>query len=172
MPLTMQTIKACSTYHGVLEDRVLHRGADGRSAFKVYFISIVGRPEPARTVWAASGLGREKFLARLDTLDGLEGVGFITAFPHVTKAFRFGPESETVANVRAWNPREWTEMPLARCQGYVEFACYAEAGIGSDEFNFWAAADTVEEYLARWSNQADWPIQRHGKLLEYWQARR
>lgn len=171
MSLSMQTMKACNTYHGVLDERVLHRCSDGRSVFKVYFMDIIGRPEPARTVWAQSGLARDKFLTRLDTLEGLEGVGFITAFPHVTKAFRFGPESETVANVRAWNPREWTELPLARCQGYAEFACYAEAAIAADEFDFWAAAGSVEEYLARWSEQTDWPIQRHGKLMEYWLAR-
>lgn len=166
----MQTMKACNTYHGVLDERVLHRGADGRSVFKVYFCNIIGRPEPARTVWAQSGISRDKFLARLDTLEGVEGIGFVTAFPHVTKIFRFGPESETVANVRAWSPREWTELPLARCQGYAEFACYAEAAIANDEFDFWAEAQSVEEYLARWSDKSDWPIQRHGKLLEYWQG--
>ncbi len=169
MSLSMKTMKPCNTYHGILDERLLHRCADGRSAFKVYFIDVVGRPEPARTVWAQSGMARDKILARLDGLEGMEGIGFITAFPHVTKIFRFGPESETVVNVRAWNPRDWTPLPLARCEEYVEFACYAEAGIALDEFNFWSAAETVEEYLARWSDQSDWPIKRHGKLMEYWQ---
>ena len=58
----MLPIKPCNTYHAVLSSRELYRGADGKSAFKVYFCDIIGRKEPARTVWAQCGLAKADFL--------------------------------------------------------------------------------------------------------------
>ena len=167
---TMDPVKACSTYHAVLSGKAMHHGADGRTALKVYFIDIVGRKEPAKTVWEHSGMTMQDFLARLGSTDGVEGVGFVTAFPHITKVFRFGPEAETVMNVRAWNTRGLAPLTLARSQEYVEFACLAEAAIAAEEFAFWAREESVEGYLAHWCAQADWPIGRHDKLLAYWDA--
>jgi hypothetical protein len=166
----MQCIKPCNTYHAVLNSRELCRLADGKSVFKVYFIDIIGRKELVGTVWAQSGMSVKDFPARLARTDGVEGVGFITAFPHITKVFRFGPEAETVMNVSAWDTRSMAPISLSRSQGYVEFACLAEAAIAADEYNAWARTRTVDEYLQQWSSFADGPIARHDKLLKYWDA--
>ncbi len=167
----MQPIKPCNTYHAVLSSRELYRGADGKSAFKVYFCDIVGRKEPARTVWAQCGLAKADFLKGLAKVESAEGVGFVTAFPHVTKVFRFGPEAETNCNVRCWSTKDLKPLELARGDGYMEFACFAEAAIAAEEFASWAAAKSVEEYLGRWCRAADWPIARNDKLAEYWTGR-
>ena len=164
----MQTINPCSTYHAVLNGKSLCRPFDGKSAFKVYFIDVIGRKEPVRTVWALSGMRTEDFPLRLARTAGVEGIGFVTAFPHITKVFRFGPEAETVMNVRAWETRSMTPVGLGRSQDYVEFACLAEAAIAADEYNAWARTRTVEEYLHQWSSFTDGPVTRHDKLLEYW----
>ena len=166
----MLTIKPCNTYHAVLSGRTMRRPADGKSAFKVYFIDIIGRKDPSRTVWAESGLDQGKFLERLAREPGVEGVGFVTAFPHITKVFRYGPESEVVMNVRAWNTHDLAGIGLARSQEYVEFACLAEAVIAADEYLLWAKASTVDEYLQNWSAFTGGPIQRHDKLRTYWEA--
>ena len=166
----MQPIKPCNTYHAVLSGKELCRPAGGKSAFKVYFIDIIGRKEPACTVWVPNGMSAKDFPARLAQAEGVEGVGFVTAFPHITKVFRFGPEAETVMNVRAWDTRDMAPINLGRSQDYVEFACLAEAAIAADEYNAWAQTQTVEEYLQHWSSFADGPISRHDKLLEYWGA--
>jgi hypothetical protein len=164
----MQPIGPCDTYHAVLSGRELCRPTGGKSVFKVYFIDVIGRKEPARTVWALSGMCAKDFPTQLAQAEGVEGVGFVTAFPHVTKVFRFGPEKETVMNVRAWNTRDMTPISLARSQDYVEFACLAEAAIAADEYNAWARARTVEEYLQQWSSFADGVVTRHDKLQVYW----
>ena len=178
----MLPIKPCNTYHGVLSSRELFRGADGKSAFKVYFCDIVGRKEPARTVWAQCGLAKADFLKSLGKAGMAEGVGFITAFPHITKVFRFGPEVETNCHVRAWSTlvlrsegpllrrvaKDLKPLDLARGEGYIEFGCFAEAAIAAEEFAYWAAAKSVEEYLGRWCASADWPVARNDKLAEYW----
>ncbi len=165
----MQPIKPCNTYHAVFSSRQHFRAPDGKSAFKVYFCDIVGRKEPARTVWAQCGLKKEEFLARLAHADGIEGVGFITAFPHITKVFRFGPEVETNLHVRAWSTKEMTPLDLGRSQGYAEFGCLAEAAIAAEEFAFWATTDSVEAYLKKWAAATDWPIAKNDKLLAYWE---
>jgi hypothetical protein len=165
----MQPIKPCNTYHAVLSSRELWRRADGKSAFKVYFCDIVGRKEPARTVWAQCGLAKADFLNHLlGKVESAEGIGFVTAFPHVTKVFRFGPETETNCHVRAWSTREMKPLDLARGDGYIEFACFAEAAIAAEEFALWAAAKSAEEYLARFARSADWPLERNDKLAAYW----
>jgi hypothetical protein len=96
------------------------------------------------------------------------GVGFITAFPHIAKVFRFGPEVETNCHVRAWSTPQMQPLDLARGEGYVEFACFAEAAVAAEEFAHWAAAKSVEDYLAKWAVSADWPVARNDKLMEYW----
>ncbi|MBT3374177.1 MAG: hypothetical protein HN742_33900 [Lentisphaerae bacterium] len=165
----MQPIKPCNTYHAKISGRDLFRGKDGKTALKVYFVDIVGRPDPSRTVWAACGLTQEAFLEALGEAKGVEGIGFITAFPHITKVFRFGPENEICMNVRAWDTQTMAPIDLARSQDYVEFACLAEAALAADEFACWAGCSTVEEYLAYRSDYADGPISCHSKLLTYWE---
>ena len=164
----MQTPKPCNPYHAVVRDRRLVRQDGTKTAFKVYLIDIVGRAEPARTEWDKSGIDLAAFLGGLGNTQGLDGVGFVTAFPHITKAFRFGPESEIVANVRAWNTPDMSSLDLARSDGYVEFACLAEAALAADEFGFWAAAESVERYLEQWSRYAAGGIMQPGKLRAYW----
>jgi hypothetical protein len=164
----MLPIKPCNTYHGVLSSRELYRGADGKSAFKVYFCDIVGRKEPARTVWAQCGLAKADFLKSLAKIVSAEGVGFITAFPHIMKVFRFGPEVETNCHVRAWSTQDLKPLDLARGEGYIEFGCFAEAAIAAEEFANWASVKSVEEYLGRWAISANWPVARNDKLAEYW----
>ena len=164
----MQPVKPCNTYHAILSSRELYRGADGKSAFKVYFCDIIGRKDPARTVWALCGMTKPDFLRRLGGAESAAGVGFVIAFPHIAKVFRFGPEVETNCHVRAWSTPEMKPLDLTRGEGYVEFACFAEAAIAAEEFAHWAAAKSVEEYLTRWAVSADWPVARNDKLLEYW----
>ena len=45
---------------------------------------------------------QERLLAQLAETEGVEGSGFVLAFRHISKVFRFGPEAETALNVRAW----------------------------------------------------------------------
>ena len=166
----MIEIGRCSTYHALIPDRDTFRGPDGKTVFKVYYVDIIGRKDPSRTVWDQCGIAKPAFIESLAGVDGLEGLGFITAFPHITKAFRFGPEAETVVNVRAWNTKGMTVVDLGRSQDYLEFACLAEALIAADEFRFWAEAESVGRYLSQWSNCVDAPILRNDKLSEYWEG--
>lgn len=78
--------------------------------------------------------------------------------------------AEIVVNVRAWNTRELTPLDLGRSDGYVEFACLAEAMLAADEFRFWAEAQSVEAWLAQWSDYAGGPVREKDKLLAYWQG--
>ena len=164
----MQPLKPANPYHAVICDRRLFRGADGLTAFKVYFVDIIGRKDPSRTEWDKCGLSRDQFMASLSGVAGLEGVGLMTAFPHITKAFRFGPESEVVLNVRAWNTKGMTPLDLGRSDAYAEFACLAEAMLAADEFALWAKAASVVEYLAQWSSYAGGPVSSRDKLTTYW----
>lgn len=164
----MEPIKPCETYRAVLSSRDIYRGSDGKTVFKVYFVDIVGRSDPARTVWAECGREKRDFVASLAEAEGVEGIGFITAFPHISKAFRFSPGAETVLDVRAWNTADMSVHDLRRGEGYVQFACLAEAVVANDEFAFWAEAETVEEYLRKWSDFEECVVGRHDKLLGYW----
>jgi len=166
----MQPVAPCNSYHAVRAGTDIFCGADGKSVFKVYFFDIIGRDDPSKYVWAECGRTKKDFMARLAESGGVEGVGFITAFPHITKVFRFDPAAETVINVRACNTPDMSKFPLERDEGYVQFACLAEAAIAMDEFRFWAEADNVEEYLQRRSDYADAPVKRHDKLLAYWKT--
>ena len=84
----MQPVAKANTYHAVIRSQ--ERLAAGKTNLKVYFIDIVGRKDPSRTEWDKCGIDRRQFLDRLAKTEGVEGVGFVTAFPHITKAFRFG----------------------------------------------------------------------------------
>ena len=166
----MIPVKPCRTYHAKISGRELLRGGDDKTALKIYYVDIIGRPPPSRTVWANCGLTQEAFIKRFGATDGVDGIGFVTAFPHITKLFRFGPENEICMNVRAWDTKTMADIDLSRSQGFVEFACLAEAALAADEFAFWAESETVEDYLARWSNYADGPIASNSKLLSYWEG--
>ena len=161
-------IKSCRPYHSQTTQRDLLRLADGKSAFKVYYVSIVGRDDPAKYEWEYSPLTIEDFESRLVTAGEIEGVGFITAFPHITKVFRFAPSMETVLHVRAFNTADLSPLDLAREDGYMEYACYAEAAIAADEYHAWAKAAAVEEYLAFRSGFDDGPVASQSKLAVYY----
>ena len=163
-------VQPCRTYHSKTISRSLVRMPDGRSAFKLYLVSIVGRANPERYEWDRAPM-RPTEIEALFRASASEGIGFVIAFPHITKVFRFAPSAETVLHVRAFNTPELTTLDLAREDGHMEFACYAEAAIAAEEYAFWASAKTVEEYLARFSAFEDGPIARHDKLSAYWLPR-
>ncbi len=140
---------------------------DGRSAFKIYFASIVGRDKPERFEWDQSTLTPVQFEGIFKQF-AMPGVGFVTAFPHIAKIFRFGPASETILNVRAFSTPDLSNLALLRDDGFMEFACLAEALIAADEYGAWAKAASVEEYLQSWSAHADMPVSSNTKLAEYW----
>lgn len=142
---------------------------DGQSVFKIYYISIIGRDDPARYEWGQGPFTMEDFEEVLRN-SGMEGIGFVTAFPHIAKVFRFAPSMETVVHVRAYNTRDWVPMNLGREDGYVEFACYAEAAIAADEYRAWACADSVVDYLRFHSSFDDGPIKNNAKISGYWKA--
>jgi hypothetical protein len=100
-----------------------------------------------------------------------EGVGFVTAFPHIAKVFRFAPDAEIVLHVKAFNPRDLSPLDLGRAEGYVEFACYAEAVVAADEFHAWGRCRSVPEYLEYWSPGQDTPIVDHAKMRAWWEGR-
>lgn len=160
-------IETCRPYRAEDAGRVRIAMPDGRSVFKVYYVSITGRDDPARYEWGKAPLGRGEF-ERQFAASGLEGVGFVTAFPHITKVFRFAPSSETVLHVRALETASLAPLNLDRGGGWVEFACYAEALLANDEYRCWAAAPSVEAYLEAWSSFSEGPIALHSKLLRYW----
>jgi len=100
----------------------------------------------------------------------LEGVGFVTAFPHIAKVFRFSPQAETVLDVRAVNPADLSPVNLDRGEGFVEFACLAEVLIAADEYRLRAEAHTVQEYLAGHSGFSEARVADNRKLQRYWEG--
>lgn len=165
----MKTIQPARTYQARLKDRLLLKLDDGKSCFKVYFLDITGRSEPERYEWDAGRRRPEEFLQSL-RLAHLEGVGFVIAFPHITKVFRFSPQAEIVLDVLGLNTADLGSTSLERGEGYVEFACLAEALIAADEYRLWAEAQSVQEYLSRYSGFAEAAIVANRKLLAYWGA--
>jgi hypothetical protein len=163
----LMEIAACRTYHGKTVGQSLLRMPDGRSVFKVYYISNIGRPTPELFEWERCPRSPQEF-ERAFLAGRYQGVGFVTAFPHVTKIFRFSPGGETILDVRAFHTEGLRPLELARPEEYIEFACYAEAVIAADEYHAWARATSVEEYLASRSAAADFPVRSHTKLAEYW----
>ena len=160
-------VASCNSYHAKIESTKLLTMPDGKSVFKVYYVSIVGRPTPERFEWDRNPLKKADY-EKAFLASGNEGIGFITAFPHITKAFRFAPSSETLLHVRAFNTKTLLELSLSREDGYVEFACLAEALIAADEYRAWARCETVADYLAVFSREADMPVANHAKLGAYW----
>ena len=140
---------------------------DGRSVFKLYLLSIIDRDEPALYDWANSRFSISEFKGRFRER-GYEGVGFVTAFPHITKIFRYAPEVETVVDVRELDTTTLDELDCNRNDQYHEFACYAESLIAADEYRAWAKANSVDEYLQFRCSLSDFPIVNHSKLCDYW----
>lgn len=165
------SISPCNSYHAVAIRRSLVRMSDGRSAFKMYFVSIIGRDKPERFEWDKS-LRTPGWFEGVFKQSMLQGVGFVTAFPHISKVFRFGPANETILNVRAFSTPDFSDLSLARDDGFMEFACLAEALIAADEYRAWAAAACVEDYLQSWSAQADMPVLSNTKLAAHWEKQK
>ena len=159
-------IKPCRPYDSKIVRKSLLRLPDGVSAFKVYFVSLTGRDKPETFDWAHSPLKPEAFEAALAKL-APEGVGFVTAFPHITKVFRFAPSGETILHVRAFKTADLGPLDLGRPDGYLEFACYAEAELAGDEYRAWAEAASVEKYLEYFSPFSRGGIADNAKLAAY-----
>lgn len=160
----MEPIKRCNPYDARPSGTDIYRL--GPSAFKVYYVDIVGRAEPERYEWDRCGRPRASVLESLAAVP-IEGIGAVAAFPHITKVFRFAPSAETIMHVRGfWTP-DFRPVDLAREEGYMEFACFAEAIIAAEEYRFWAEAATVEEYLARWVEWTAAPVVDHQKLARH-----
>ena len=160
-------VSPCRPYQGRVVDRQMAVMADGRSRFKIYFVSIVGRDQPERYEWEHGGLSPREFTTRF-AAGPQEGVGFVTAFPHITKVFRFAPECEILLHVRALSTRDLSALDLGRPEGFVEFACYAEAALAADEYHAWAQAQTVAAYLDTWSPCAVADILEPAKMKAWW----
>lgn len=160
-------VSPCRPYDARIVDRRTVTLPDGKSVFKLYFVSIVGRDDPSAYEWAHCGIAPADFASALAGR-AVEGVGFVTAFPHITKIFRFAPSAETIMHVTAFRSRDWGEIPLDREDGYVEYACLAEALVAADEYAFWADAENVDSYLAQWSACQGGAIRTTDKLMQYW----
>lgn len=162
----MTAPKQPQPYHAVLFFRTLLRPPGRRSAFKVYFINLTGRQDRARYEWnAAPQAAGEMLQALAETVP--EGVGFIAAFRHITKIFRFDPDLETVLNVRAFKTDGLAPLDLKRAEYYLEFACLAETVLAADEYRFWAGARSVEEYLSSFSRFSECEIASVSKLAAF-----
>lgn len=162
-------IAPCRTYHARTVGRGVLRMPDGQSVFKLYYISVIGRDKPEMYEWSRCPRTPTDFEGAFLS-GGHEGVGFVLAFPHVTKIYRFSPEMETILDVRECNTEGMTPRDCSRSDGYHELACYAEAAIAADEYRAWAEAATVDAYLSRRSDAADFPVASNTKLAAYWRA--
>jgi hypothetical protein len=163
----MHPIEACQSYAARPTGRAVYE--NGPHVFKVYLIDITDRAHPERYEWDRCGRERDSVLAGLKRA-GVEGVGFVCAFPHIAKVFRFGPESETVLHVRAFHPAYFRELALSRSDGYVEYACLAESVIADAEYRLWAAARTVEAYCAGWVDWQPVAVADEGKLCRHYRC--
>ena len=163
----MTQVLSCQPYHGNSAGQTVLNMPDGRSVFKLYLLSIIDRDEPMLYDWASSRLSISEFKVRFCER-GYEGVGFVTAFPHITKVFRYAPEVETVGDVRELHTATLDEMDCNRGDQYHEFACYAESLIAAEEYRAWAKANSVDEYLQFRCSLSDFPIVNHNKLSDYW----
>jgi hypothetical protein len=160
-------IAPCRTYHAKTAGTSLLRMPDGRSVFKVYYVSVVGRDEPALFEWQHSRCSPVEFETAF--MSGAhEGIGFVIAFPHVTKIYRFSPAGETILDVKEFDTPGMVPRDCSRADGYHEFACYAEAVLAADEYRFWAAAATVDDYLACRSHASEFPVVSNVKLSAWW----
>ena len=162
-------LKPCQPYHAVLAGKTLLSMPDGKSTFKIYFINLTGRANPVRYEWSKATISQDQFAARLQNMQ-ITGIGFVTAFPHVTKIFRFDPAAETVLNVRAFSTPDMAPLDLKRPGDYLEFACYAEALLAAAEYRLWATAETIGQYLSAFSSFDDGKIISNTKLADYYNS--
>ncbi len=162
-------IKPARPYDAEVVQHTLWRERGNKSTFKVYFVSILGRQDRARYEWCKFHLSPDQFIARLEATHVAEGVGFITAFPHITKIFRFAPASETVLHVKACETENLSQLNLGRDDKYVEYACYAEAALAAEEYDAWARAQDMAEYLSDFSKFTRGTILFSDKLKRYWE---
>ncbi len=160
---------SCSSYCAVVEDCQVVRHNDGQSVFKVYFCSINGREQSERYEWPKCPLSQSSFLNQLKN-SKYQGVGFVTAFPHIGKIFLYPPQNEILQYVEAFKPESFAIAPLQRDNDFLEFACLAEAVIAAREFVFWSESESVEEYLSQIGEFPPLPIRRKDKLRQYWRS--
>ena len=142
----MTQVLSCQPYHGSSVGQAVLNMPDGQSVFKLYLLSIIDRNAPVLYDWANSQFSISEFKVRFCER-GYEGVGFVTAFPHITKIFRYAPEVETVVDVRELDTATLDELDCNRGDQYHEFACYAESLIVADEYRAWAQVGSVSAYL-------------------------
>lgn len=164
---TTMYIKPARPYHARPSGTALYR--QGPHAFKIYYVDIIGRDRPELYEWDASGRTRDSVREALAQFHP-EGIGFVIAFPHITKIFRFAPSAETILHVRAFNTPDFSDISLEREDGYLEFACLAEALIAAAEYQFWAEAECVEDYLQCWAQWQPAAIAHPAKLGAYFAA--
>jgi len=162
-------IAACRVYHGKQVGQSIVKMPDGKSVFKLYYISNMGRDTPELFEWGRCARTPADFERAL-LATGIEGVGFAIPFPHVAKVYRFSPTAETVLDVREFETEGMRPRDCDHGEGFHEFACYAEAVIAAAEYHAWARARSVEEYLAFTAAEADFPVQSHTKLATYWKG--
>ena len=162
-------ISTCRRYHAISSGTKLLNMPEGKSVFKIYYLSIIGRDKPELYEWERCSISKDDFERRLISGD-YPGVGFITAFPHIMKIFRFSPQMETVMDVKAFDPSTMTAIDCSRGDGYVEFACYAEAIIAADEYRAWAESASVSQYLDFICKEHDFPVAANSKMKEYWES--
>ena len=159
-------IATCRSYHAISSGANLLRMPDNKSVFKIYYLSIIGRDNPEAYEWDRCSLSKKDFESRFVS-GGYAGIGFVTAFPHITKIFRFSPQMETVLDVKAFDTSAMTAIDCSRGDGYVEFACYAEAIIAAEEYRAWAECTSVSGYLAFVCKANDFPVTTNKKLREW-----
>lgn len=164
------SIQPCLSYHAVTEGARLLAMPDGKSFFKLYYFSIIGRDKPERYEWSRSPLGIKAFEERFSS-ERHEGIGFVTAFPHITKIFRFSPGREVILDVKAFDtPSMKLRAATGDADSFVEFACYAEAAVAAEEYHAWAVATSVEAYLGFLARTGDFKVLSSDKLKRRWEA--
>lgn len=135
------------------------------AVFKIYFVDILNREQKNKYVWEYAEITKKDLLNGIEKLHP-QGIGFIIAFPHVFKIFRFGPSIETNLYSIAYNPKTMERLTLQE-EGWLELGCLAEIEISFDEFTFWATSPNVEDYLLNFSSKGNGSILDHSKLFNY-----
>jgi len=166
----MKTIKPCPPYYARLERFTVLNMPDGKSVYKIYYISRLDRDKPELYEWPFSQLTQESFEDSF-LAGGYEGIGFVIAFPHVTKIFQFSADKETILDVKEYITAQMQTREMPKIDGFHEFACLAEALIAAEEYKAWASARSVDEYLAYRCDLMDFPVLSNIKLSEYWPAK-
>ena len=85
---------------------------------------------------------------------------------------RYMPKAEIILTLKAFETQTGKPINLDRGEGFMEFACLAEAVIANDEYRAWGEAENVEQYLeARCSCFGkELPIRVKNKMKNYWEA--